>query len=71
MRLCERVHAQLIVTTHSYEFLKSIAESLKHDSFAKDFQLIRMSKELGNEPSIKRVRGEDYLSAIEHEFEVR
>jgi len=71
IRLCDHSNTQIIATTHSYEFLKGISRSLESESTAKNFQLLRMTKVEGDQPSVKRVKGSDYLTAIQNEYEVR
>lgn len=70
VRLCEMNETQLIVATHSYEFLRAISSSLDANNLARRFQLLRIEK--GNhQPRIKRIDGEVYRAAIANDFEVR
>jgi energy-coupling factor transporter ATP-binding protein EcfA2 len=70
VRLCEENETQLIISTHSYEFLKAIAPSLEKGIMARKFQLIRLERG-ANQPKIKRIEGEAYHAAIANDFEVR
>ena len=70
VRLCEISETQLIVSTHSYEFLKAITPSLEKNNTFRKFQLIRLQKDRV-QPKIKRIDGESYSAAIANDFEVR
>lgn len=70
VRLCELNETQLIVSTHSYEFLKAMAPSLETGNVARKFQLLRLERGPG-QPRIKRIEGEAYQAAIANDFEVR
>jgi AAA15 family ATPase/GTPase len=70
VKLSEDDGVQLIVTTHSYEFLKAIAPSLESKEMSKQFQLMRLEK--GDvQPEIKIFSGSLYHDAIVSDFEVR
>jgi energy-coupling factor transporter ATP-binding protein EcfA2 len=60
--------AQLIVTTHSQEFLEAIAPSADWDD--KSYLLLRMEKENGN-VQVESFGGKEFGGAVESGFEVR
>jgi AAA domain, putative AbiEii toxin, Type IV TA system len=70
VRLCEKKKVQLIATTHSKEFLKSVVPSLESSETAQQFQLMRLEKTEG-QPEIKRFQGPLYRDALASDFEVR
>jgi hypothetical protein len=68
--LCDENHAQIVATTHSYEFLKAIAPSLEPEEMSHNFQLVRLEKTDG-QPKIKKFPAALYRDAIASDFEVR
>jgi len=64
------VQCQLIVTTHSYEFLTAASKSLSDDQIASDTLLLRLEKS-GGEHSVKRIKAPAFHSAIDAGLEVR
>ncbi len=70
VNLCEQKKVQLIATTHSKEFLKSVVPSLESAAIAQQFQLMRLEK-TESQPEIKRFQGPLYRDALVSDFEVR
>jgi AAA domain, putative AbiEii toxin, Type IV TA system/AAA domain len=70
VNLCEKKNVQLIVTTHSKEFLRAVVPSLESAVTAHQFQLVRLEKTSG-QPAIKRFQGPLYREALASDFEVR
>ncbi|PWU05591.1 MAG: hypothetical protein C5B51_14095 [Terriglobia bacterium] len=72
MELCEENKTQLFATTHSYEFLQSVAEVIrKDDKLKKHTTLVRLERDHAEQPSIKVIDGHGYEAAISSNFEVR
>jgi hypothetical protein len=70
-KLCRKNRTQLIASTHSYEFLQSIA-SIMDEDLEKDVALLRLDKRsITEQPSVTMVPGVNYKAAIESGFEVR
>lgn len=70
--LCDKYDVQLFASTHSYEFLQLLSNSMagaKHG--AKDFCLIRLEKEKGHQPTVTIIPGDSYDAAMQENFEVR
>jgi hypothetical protein len=70
VKLCEKKTVQLIVTTHSKEFLRAVVPSLDSATTAHQFQLMRLEK-TSSQPAIKRFQGPLYREALASDFEVR
>jgi predicted ATPase len=71
VKLAQSENVQLIVTTHSYEFLKAVAANLNEESVAKDTQIMRLEKDVSGEHIVKKISLSAFGSAIEYEMEVR
>jgi predicted ATPase len=70
--LCDKYDVQLFATTHSYEFLQTLASGIPAASRgAQDFCLIRLEKERGHQPTVTLIPGESYAAAMQENFEVR
>jgi predicted ATPase len=71
VNLAEQENVQLVVTTHSYEFLKAVAGNLENETIAKDTQIMRLEKTSEGEHVVKKISISAFGSAIEYEMEVR
>jgi hypothetical protein len=71
VKLCLEEKVQLVVSTHSYEFLKAAAPILATEGIAKDSQLMRSEVNADGERVIKRIPAQAFDSATSHDFEVR
>lgn len=65
------VQCQLIVTTHSYEFLTAVSKSLGDEAIASETLLLRLEKSEEGQHSVKRIKATAFQSAIESGLEVR
>ena len=68
MKQCKENNCQLIVTTHSREYLDSIAPLIAGNE--KDFTLLRTELEHGR-ANVSSFSGEEFAAAIDSGFEVR
>ena len=68
--LCLQEEVQLIVSTHSYEFLQAAAPILARDEIAKESQLLRAEIEDG-EYVIRKIAAQALEAATSRDFEVR
>lgn len=71
VKLCVQEKVQLVVSTHSYEFLKASAPVLAGENIAKDSQLMRSEIGAKGERVIKRIPAHSFESATSLDFEVR
>ncbi len=71
VKLCIDADVQLIVTTHSYEFLKTVASSLSDESLVKQMQFMRLEKDEEGGQFIKKITPNAFASAMDYEIEVR
>lgn len=71
VKLCEGAEVQLVASTHSYEFLKAIAESLPDESFSKQIQFMRLAKNEAGGHLLTKISPSAFGSAIDYELEVR
>ncbi len=71
VKLCVEEKVQLVVSTHSYEFLKAAAALLAIEGIAKDFQLMRSEANAQGERVIKNIAAKSFDSATSNDFEVR
>jgi hypothetical protein len=70
--ICNAHQVQIFATTHSYEFLQTIAESMSSSARGvDDFAIFRLEKEMFEPPTFKLIEGDSFHSAIENSFEVR
>jgi energy-coupling factor transporter ATP-binding protein EcfA2 len=69
--LCKQEKVQLIVSTHSYEFLKAAAPILANSDTAKYSQLLRSELDGSAERIIRKISAEALNAATSQEFEVR
>jgi predicted ATPase len=65
------VDCQLIVTTHSYEFLTAVSKSLDDKEIASETLLLRLEKSEDGKHTVDRVKARQFHSAIESGLEVR
>jgi AAA15 family ATPase/GTPase len=71
LKLCTDLDVQLIVSTHSYEFLKAAAEVFRDEAFSKSLQFMRLEKNEDGEHCVRKIGAGAFDSAISHDFEVR
>lgn len=71
VNLCLEEKVQLVVSTHSYEFLKAAAPVLAAEGIAKDSQLMRSEVNAEGARVIKKVPAHSLESATSLDFEVR
>jgi hypothetical protein len=71
LKLCIEENVQLIVSTHSYEFLKAAAKVFENEAYAKQFQFMRLEKASDGEHCVRKIASSAFESAIELELEVR
>jgi ABC-type lipoprotein export system ATPase subunit len=71
VKLCIDEKVQLVVSTHSYEFLKAAAPILAVEDIAKDSQLMRSEMNADGERVFKKVNARSLESATSLDFEVR
>lgn len=71
VKLCISEKVQLVVSTHSYEFLKASASVLAEETVAKDSQLMRSEFDAKGERVIKKIPAHSFESATSLDFEVR
>jgi energy-coupling factor transporter ATP-binding protein EcfA2 len=71
VNLCVEEKVQLVVSTHSYEFLKAAAPVLAVSEIAKESQLMRSEINAARERVIKRIPAHSLESATSLDFEVR
>jgi energy-coupling factor transporter ATP-binding protein EcfA2 len=71
VKLCVQEKVQLVVSTHSYEFLKASASVMAEGSIAKDSQLMRSEIDANGERMIKKILAHSFESATSLDFEVR
>jgi AAA15 family ATPase/GTPase len=69
--LAEDENVQLVVTTHSYEFLKAVAANLGNEDVARHTQIMRLEKNSDDVHIVKKISIDAFGSAIEYEMEVR
>lgn len=65
------VQCQLIVTTHSYEFLSAVSKSLEDAAVSSETLLLRLEKSGDGEHSVTRIKAPAFHNAIESGLEVR
>lgn len=71
VKLCRETETQLIATTHSYEFLQSVADVMD-EKLEDQSALLRLEQGNPSEPpQIRYIPGSSYRSAIASTFEVR
>ena len=68
LKLTKECDGQIFASTHSWECLKAVVPSIREDVNA--FSLIRTAKNV-SECAVEMFRGDDVLSAIETDIEVR
>jgi energy-coupling factor transporter ATP-binding protein EcfA2 len=71
VNLCLDEKVQLVVSTHSYEFLKAAAPILAKEGIAKESQLMRSEINADGERVIKKIAAHSFESATSLDFEVR
>lgn len=75
--LCDENHVQLIVSTHSYEFLQALAQAMELRSpEGKGFSCLRFertseNRSIAQQPTVTLIEGQAMKSAIKNNFEVR
>jgi hypothetical protein len=71
IRLCKQEEVQMVVSTHSYEFLQAAAPVLAADGIAKDSQLLRAELGKKGEHVIRQIPAKALDAATKEDFEVR
>jgi energy-coupling factor transporter ATP-binding protein EcfA2 len=71
VKLATDQEVQLIVSTHSYEFLKAASPVLAANGIAKDSQLLRAEVNKAGEHMIRRIPADALDAATSQDFEVR
>jgi ABC-type lipoprotein export system ATPase subunit len=71
VQLCRDEEVQLVVSTHSYEFLKAAAPVLVSDGIAKESQLLRAEINDEGQHVIRRIQAQALEAATSRDFEVR
>ncbi|HZP03695.1 MAG TPA: AAA family ATPase [Terracidiphilus sp.] len=69
--LCVEEQVQLVVSTHSYEFLKAAAPVLATNGTAKESQLLRAEINENGEHVIRKIPAQAFEAATSQDFEVR
>lgn len=69
--LCLREEVQLIVSTHSYEFLQAAAPILAREEIAKESQLLRAEIDENGNNVIRKIPAQALDAATSRDFEVR
>jgi AAA15 family ATPase/GTPase len=69
--LCLREDVQLIVSTHSYEFLQAAAPILAREEIAKESQLLRAEIDEKGKYVIRKIPAQALDAATRRDFEVR
>lgn len=71
IKLCNEEKVQLVVSTHSSEFLKAAAPVLAGEDIAKDSQLLRSETTVAGDRLIKKIPARSFESATSLDFELR
>jgi len=72
IKLCDLCNVQLFATTHSYELLKTVAQTMgSAQKGAKEFCILRLEKGESTQPDITLIEGESSQFALENDSEIR
>lgn len=71
VKLATQEQVQLIVSTHSYEFLKAASPVLASNGIAKNSQLLRAEINEAGEHSVRKIPADAFDAATSQDFEVR
>jgi len=69
--LCMKEHVQLVVSTHSAEFLKAAAPILAREDISKESQLLRSELDDNGRHTIRRIPSRSLEAATSMDFEIR